>query len=105
MRCANISVYYHIKLKILIEAYLDDGRDDGPLGYRFWCFDGGPEVVRVNNRHGAMNAFYDSTWQKLPLRFRRDRPDAEFQKPENLQAMVAIASTLSSGLDFVRLDL
>ena len=97
--------YYPIKPKILVEAFLDGGHGDWPLNYRFWCFDGCPEVIRVNDHHRTMNAFYDLNWQKLSLRFRSDRPDAEFAKPENLQTMVAIASTLSSGLDFVRLDL
>ena len=97
--------YYDIKPKILVEALLDDGHKDGPLNYRFWCFSGCPEVIRVNNHRRSMNVFYDLSWQKLPLRFPADRPDVDIAKPENLETMVAIASKLSSGLDFVRLDL
>ena len=32
--------YYDIKPKILVETLLDDGHQDGPLDYRFWCFSG-----------------------------------------------------------------
>jgi hypothetical protein len=97
--------YYDINPKILVETLLDDGHQDGPLDYRFWCFSGRPEVIRVNNHKRSVNAFYDLSWQKLPLRFQADKSDADIAKPENFEAMVAIASKLSSGLDFVRLDL
>ena len=97
--------YYDIKPRILIESLLDDGQKDGPLDYRFWCFNGCPEVIHVNNHRHGINPFYDLNWQKLLLTYAPDRPDTNIPKPENFKSMLAIASKLSSGLDFVRLDL
>jgi TupA-like ATPgrasp len=97
--------YYDIKPRILIESHLDDGQKDGPLDYRFWCFNGRPEVIHVNNHRRGINPFYDLGWQKLSLRYALDRPDVDIPKPENFESMLAIASKLSFGLDFVRLDL
>src|SRR5262245_20349025 len=42
--------YYHaIPPQVLIEELLDDGEPKGPLDYRFWCFDGVPELIQVTN--------------------------------------------------------
>ena len=97
--------YNDIAPRILVESLLDDGREDGPLGYRFWCFAGQPALIHVMDHRRTINPFYDLNWQKLPLRYAPERPDVDIPKPMNYESMLAIASKLSSDLDFVRLDL
>jgi TupA-like ATPgrasp len=95
--------YYEIKPRILIEDFLvDSGR--WPLDYRFWCFRGKPEVIQVDNHAHDINPFYDLTWNRIPLWYRNEESD-DVLRPENLPEMIDIASRLSSGFGFVRVDL
>ena len=51
--------YRNIKPRILIEELIEDGHADGPLDYRFWGFEGKPEIIQVDNRPHNINPFYD----------------------------------------------
>ena len=97
--------YYDIKPRILVESFLDDGQPKGPLDYRFWCFDGNIELIQIDNNLHSINAFYDRDWNKLPIRFRDTGSDCDVMAPANLATMIRVASILSSGIDFVRVDL
>jgi len=97
--------YYKINPQIIVERIIDDGRSDGPLDYRFWCFHGRPELIQVDNRHHSINPFYDCDWNKLQLRYREDTCDCDIPRPKNLEKMIDIASILSADFDFVRVDL
>ncbi len=97
--------YYGISPQVIIEKFLDDGEPDGPLDYRFWCFNGKPELVQVDNHRHSLNSFYDVSWTKLPLHYRNERSDADIAPPENYEKMLQVASKLSSDFDFVRIDL
>jgi hypothetical protein len=96
--------YYKIKPRILIEELLNDGIESGPLDYRFWCFHGQPEVVQVDNNVHDINPFYDLSWNKLSLHYRSEGA-GEIPRPTQLEEMILIASKLSDGFDFVRVDL
>lgn len=97
--------YYRIPRRILIESLLDDGRQDGPLDYRVWCFHGRPELIQVDNHRHDINPFYDTSWNKVSLCYRDGFRDCEIEKPANLFGMLEIAARLSSDFDFVRVDL
>lgn len=97
--------YYKIPRRILVEAFIDDGEPDGPLDYRFWCFNGKPEVIQVDNHLHDINPFYDVEWNKLDLSYRNDFKDCDIKRPANLQEMLEVAALLSSEFDFVRVDL
>jgi len=97
--------YYDIPPRILIEPFLDDGAQDGPLDYRFWCFHGRPEVIQVDDHRHGINPFFDTHWDKLDLCYRQSFRDCNIEKPANLGEMLWVASSLSSDLDFVRVDL
>ncbi len=97
--------YKLIKPRILVERFIDDGNSDGPLDYRFWCFDGIPEVIQVDNNDASINPFFDLKWNRLPFSYRNHDFTGEIPKPENLSDMIDIAIALSSGFDFVRVDL
>ena len=97
--------YYEIPPKILIEEFIDDECEDGPLDYRFWCFNGKPEIIQVDNHSHSINPFYDLKWKKLALSFLPKFIDCEIEVPINLTEMIAVASKLSEDIDFVRVDL
>ena len=96
--------YLEIEPHILVEEFLEGG-DDGPLDYRFWCFDGQVAAIQVDNHSHSICPFYDVAWQRLDLGYRTGMKDVEIDQPAGLEQMLAIASTLSSGLAFVRVDL
>jgi hypothetical protein len=97
--------YYQIIPRILVEEFVEDGQPLGPLDYRFWCFNGVPEVIQVDNHAHSINPFYDSEWNKLDLCYRTDFTDTDIAKPDNLNEMLSVASKLAEGIDFVRVDL
>jgi hypothetical protein len=97
--------YHDIVRQILIEEMLDDGEEDGPLDYRFWCFDGKIEVIQVDNNSHSINPFYDPIWQRIPGGYRTGVRETVIGRPENLEEMMSVASRLSRGIDFVRVDL
>jgi len=97
--------YYHIPRRVLVEEFLNDGVEDGPLDYRFFCFNGKPEVIQVDNRSHDINPFFDTDWNKLDLHYREGYKDCDVAKPKNFDEMLEVATTLSKDFDFVRVDL
>lgn len=97
--------YYDIKPKIMIEEYLKNHDGTGPLDYRFWCFNGIPEVIQVDNHAHDINPFFDCQWNLLDLHYREGVARPLIPRPVNFERMLAVASQLSAGFDFVRVDL
>jgi hypothetical protein len=97
--------YFPIKPRIIIEEYLAGQGGGGALDYRFWCFNGVPEVIQVDNHAHDINPFFDTQWNLLDLHYREGVSLAPVEKPGNLDQMLAIAARLSEGFDFVRIDL
>ncbi|HQS80882.1 MAG TPA: ATP-grasp fold amidoligase family protein [Thiobacillus sp.] len=97
--------YAAIKPLIIIEEYLDDKKELGPLNYSFWCINGQTAMIQVDNSNRSINPFYDTSWNKLPLTSRRNLPDSQIEKPKNLDEMLSVAHTLAKDFDFVRVDL
>ena len=97
--------YYDIEPRVMIEEFLDDGRPDGPLDYRFWCFDGKPEAIMMDNHPHTLSAFYDPDWNPLYATYRVKEHWRDIERPANLDEMLSVAATLSDGFDFVRVDL
>jgi hypothetical protein len=97
--------YLHIKPRLMAEEILDDGFLDGPLDYRFWCFDGRPTVVQVDNHDHSINNFYDMDWNLIDLTYREDTSLPSIEMPSNFSEMVEVVLRLAIGLGFVRVDL
>jgi hypothetical protein len=97
--------YYNIRPRILIEDYLKNPDGSGPLDYRFWCFSGVPEVIQVDNHDHNINPFFDTKWNLLDLHYREGASRTALAKPKYFEQMLVIASRLSEGFDFVRVDL
>jgi len=97
--------YYRIKPCALVEELLDDGFADGPLDYRFWCFDGSVAFIQVGDHSQALHLFFDTDWNRLDIRNRDEFAVYPVPRPPNLDEMVKSAELLSASFDFVRVDL
>jgi hypothetical protein len=97
--------YFHIRPRVIIEEYLKSPDGSGPLDYRFYCFDGVPEVIQVDNHAHDINPFFDTNWNQLDLHYRKGVSRPPVAKPIKFEQMISIAAKLSAGFDFVRVDL
>ena len=99
--------YYGIPRKIIIERMLDIFGDGIPEDYKFFVYHGRVHFIQIDvDRWGnGKRAFYDPSWNKLPMT--KGRPDIErpIPEPSNLQKMIEIAEKIGSIFDFVRVDL
>lgn len=103
--------YTLIKPLILAEEFLDQnpGTDDLPFDYKFFCFKGKPHFIlfysgRTMNSHVTRDHVYDTQWQ-LVDGVVRNPIDTPVAKPEAFEEMLEVATKLSQGFDFVRVDL
>lgn len=96
--------YYQIKPQILVERFLRDEFEDGPRDYRFFCFDGKPFCVQVDNNSHSINPFFDLNWNKIDLRYREKALDVDVAAPKRLDIMIDLAKKISAGHPFVRVD-
>lgn len=98
--------YRDIQPKIIIEKYMDDNSGD-LRDYKFNCFNGKPEFIWMDiDRHSNHKRnLYDLNWKQLPYKFNSHY--ATFPspaKPNCLKKLVKLASILSKGFSYVRVD-
>ena len=98
--------YKDVKHKIFAEKLLGVGVED----YKFFCYNGFVESVMVayerNTGHPKFY-FFDRDWKlkRYNIRGKEAPEDFTMPRPENIDKMFEIASILSKGLPFVRVDL
>jgi hypothetical protein len=103
--------YKNIPRKIICEKYLTDEEGIGELtDYKFFCFDGYVDCVMIaTERQSGCPKFYffNDKWELLRLNIRGKEAPAGFTvpKPSCIDEMFRIASILSKGFPFVRVDL
>ena len=92
--------------RIICEEYLEDKEKGELLDYKFFCFNGRPEMIFLasDRKNHAKSDFYDLSWNKLPFRWIYEPSGKIFEKPEKLQEMIKYAAILSEGFPFVRVD-
>ncbi len=102
--------YSGIKPMIIAEELLvqNEGTDDLPLDYKFFCFKGEPQFIlfysgRKINGHITNNLLYDTNWKKIEGAVRLPQ-DKDEPQPEPLAEMVELARKLSQDFDIVRVD-
>lgn len=101
--------YRYVRRRIFAEELLEmpDGKE--LLDYKFFCFDGKPEFLKINfDKDSVFSAnYYDLNMNLLPFGEVWPAPDPtrKFEKPENFDKMIEIASRLSTGIPFARIDL
>lgn len=98
--------YDAIVPRIIVEKFIEDATFGIPLDYKFFCFNGAPAYVQVDaDRFGDHRRnFYDLDWREMDFRLIYDK-GKPVPRPSSLNEMIDIASTLSRGVGFCRVDL
>lgn len=101
--------YKDMGKKIFAEELLGEGCDD-IVDYKFYCFDGFVDSVLlcVDRQIGDPKFyFFDQNWQlkRHNKRGKMAPKDFTLPKPDNMDKMFEIASQLSKGIPFLRVDL
>ncbi len=98
--------YNYIQPKIICEEYLKEKNHQNPTDYKFYCYDGHVECMLLctERETGLKLDYYDLNWNYLEYAKKEFRSNKKHKKPKNYQKMIEIASDLSKGFAFVRVD-
>lgn len=102
--------YKNVKPRLLVEKYMQDGHNEDLNDWKFYCANGTPFLFyttfeRASERGLSMN-YYNMDGTRIPVRHcNYPNYDGDLVKPKNFDKMVEIASKLSEGIPFVRVDL
>lgn len=97
--------YKNVHPRIIADKFLDDHTGDTLRDYKFWCFNGVPQLMYCTIKaKDIYENFYDMDFNIVDINhgFRRAKP--EFEKPECFELMKSFATKLSKGIPFVRVD-
>lgn len=103
--------YKDIKPRIIAEKYMSELSGHDLVDYKFFCFDGKPELVLTvagghEDASRTKRQFYTTDWDLLDVGVHGADPVKEkLPKPEQLGEMLDIAKKLSAGQKHVRVDL
>ncbi len=99
--------FYNSTPKILAEKYMED--ESGELrDYKFFCFDGNVPYFKID--YGRMKVhhanYYDKDLRELEMSVPGETkdPSVNIELPSNIDAMFQLASELSKGFPFIRID-
>lgn len=100
--------YKDIRPRVICEKYLENEEAGELLDYKFYCFGGQPELIFVcTGRYGpggVRYTVYDLDWRRIPVTKGRPSGDRDFARPATLTTMCQVASSLSTGFPFLRVD-
>ena len=104
-------VYKDIRPRIIAEELLELPDNSSLNDYKFWCFNGEPKILfyaseRFNStKQPPFFDFYDMELKRLPVRSKgHHNSTTEITIFPEFEDMKKLASKLSSGLPFVRVD-
>ena len=97
--------YRFLKSKVIIEPIIFS--DDNIDNYSIFCLNGVPKLIQLNINclTERKSAFFDSAWNKLDFTMLSPKIMESISIPANHVEMLKIASQLSSGFEFVRIDM
>lgn len=100
-------VYKDLPRTILAEKLLLNPGNSIPEDYKFFCFHGRVKIIQIDfNRFGDQRRnLYDRNFNRLDATLLYPNYDQPVNKPDNLEQAIEHAETLSSGLNFIRVDL
>lgn len=97
--------YKNIPHRIIADKFLDDHTGTELRDYKFWCFNGKPVYMYLTIKgKNVYENFYDMEFNIAHINHGFPRHQPEFEKPEKFDEMKNLASILSEGLPFVRVD-
>lgn len=97
--------YKNIKPKIIVDQLLDDHSGRELRDYKFWCFNGTPTFMYITNKGKVIKEnFYDMDFNPVSIDHGFERTIPEYEKPTSFEKMKELATQLSAGIPFVRVD-
>lgn len=99
--------YKDVKPKIIAEKFMVPDGENDINDYKFFCFDGKPELmfVATDRSEDCRFDFYDMDFNHLDIENIHPNSDKPIAKPEKFEEMKELAAKLTQGFKFVRLDL
>ena len=98
--------YLHSKRYIYCEEYIENEKNEFPMDYKIYCFNGKAKLVLVcsERKEKTRLNFFDLNWNELMIGKPDYRSNKELKKPERLEEMINLAEKLSIPFPFVRID-
>lgn len=104
--------YMYIKPMILCEELIPSNEDGTfPIDYKIHCANGKPVFIQCcterSETSGGKRVIYSPQWERLPYTIESDAMFSEVNtpRPVKLDEMLKVASILSTGLEYARIDL
>jgi len=100
--------YKDIEPKIVCEQFISTKNNIGLDDFKIHCFNGQPVYIQlITDRYNGepYESFYDKNWNIQPFTLTYKRHIETIEKPGNLSKMISIATKLSAGLPYARIDL
>jgi hypothetical protein len=100
-------VYRGVPRTIIAEELLLNRHDEIPKDYKFFCFHGKVEMIKVNigQFENQRRNLYDRNFNLLEAEGLYPNQTRDLKKPKNLAKMIDVAETLSEEFNFIRVDL
>lgn len=102
--------YKNVPRRILAEKFMVDDREKELRDYKFFCFRGVPRLCQVISDRNTDEKvdFYDMEWHRLVglvgLSQNIHNSSIDIARPRSFDEMKRMATVLSSGIPFVRID-
>lgn len=99
--------YKDVKPQIMAEKYMREDENTDIKDYKFFCFDGKPFMLFVaTDRSSELKFdFFDMDFNHMDIQHMHPQSDDVIDKPSKFDEMKEIATRLSKGMKFVRIDL
>ena len=99
--------YKNVKPMIMAEKFMTPEGEEDINDYKFFCFNGKPEIMFVATERSTdcKFDFFDMDFNHLDIENIHPMSGKDIPKPETFDEMKEIASKLSQGMKFVRIDL
>lgn len=98
--------YKTVKPRIICERYMVDESGIELKDYKFFCFNGKPEIMFIATDRGIDTRFdfYDMKFNHIPVMQHYKNSEKEIHKPVNFDKMVNLSRILSKGIPHIRVD-
>lgn len=103
--------YKNVKPRIIIEEYMEDSVEKELRDYKFYCFDGKVDYCMLcleRNLGKPKFLYFDREWKlkkEMSYDGQNKENDIDYRKPDKIEKMFQMASYLSKGMKFVRIDM
>jgi len=98
--------YDLIPPRVIVERYIEDNEHGLPLDYKFHCFHGKVQYIKVFfDRYVNTRALtFDTGWKAMDI-WNEQVCRRSAKRPSHLEEMIRVAESLSADFDFIRVDL